>query len=74
MTVVYCNQLPIRGTASDVVGIISETMFMKTVSDRRTVTSVKGKIRSYGQTPWLCLGFLIVQSKELFGSRILGLF
>ena len=41
-----CFQLPIRGTASDVVGIIAETRFMKTVRDRRTVTSVKGKIRS----------------------------
>ena len=34
--------LPIRGTASDVVGIIAETRFMKTVSDRRTVTSARG--------------------------------
>ena len=31
--------LPIRGTASEVVGMISDTRFMKTVSDRRTVTS-----------------------------------
>ena len=35
----YC--LPIRGTASEVVGMISDTKFMKTVSDRRTVTSAK---------------------------------
>lgn len=31
--------LPIRGTASEVVGIMAETRFMKTVSERRTVTS-----------------------------------
>ena len=39
------DSLPIRGTASDVVGIIAETRFMKTVSDRRTVTSARGKIK-----------------------------
>ena len=33
------DNLPINGTASDVVGIISDTIFMKTVRDRRTVTS-----------------------------------
>jgi hypothetical protein len=32
-----------RGTASDVVGIISDTRFMKTVSERSTVTSAKIK-------------------------------
>jgi len=31
------------GTASDVVGIISDTRFMKTVSDSSTVTSAKSK-------------------------------
>ena len=30
--------IPIRGTASLVFGMISETMFMKTVRDRRIVT------------------------------------
>ena len=40
----YC--LPIRGTASEVVGMISDTKFMKTVSDRRTVTSVKAPINT----------------------------
>ena len=30
--------IPIRGTASLVLGMISETMFMKTVRDRRIVT------------------------------------
>ena len=50
------------------MGIISETMFMKTVSDRRTVTSVKGKIKSYGHTP-LCLAFRL----RILGSRIFGL-
>ena len=62
------DSLPIRGTASDVVGIIAETRFMKTVSDRRTVTSVKGKIKSYGHTP-LCLAFRL----RILGSRIFGL-
>ena len=33
------DNLPINGTASDVVGIISDTIFMKTVRDRSTVTS-----------------------------------
>ncbi len=37
--------LPIRGTASDVVGIIDETRFMKTVRDRRTVTSAKARYK-----------------------------
>ena len=40
----YC--LPIRGTASEVVGMISDTKFMKTVSDRRTVTSAKAPINT----------------------------
>lgn len=31
------------GTASDVVGIISDTRFMNTVSDSSTVTSAKSK-------------------------------
>ncbi len=35
--------LPMSGTASDVVGMIADTRFMKTVSDRRTVTSERGK-------------------------------
>ena len=39
--------LPIRGTASDVVGIISDTRFMNTVRERRTVTSVKAKEREF---------------------------
>ena len=34
-----------RGTASDVVGMIADTRFMKTVSDKRTVTSAKHKVR-----------------------------
>ena len=55
--------------ASDVTGIISETTFMKTVSDRRTVKTVKGKIRSYERTP-LCLAFRL---HNILGSRIFGL-
>ena len=39
--------LPIRGTASDVVGIISDTRFMKTVKDRRTVTSANKQDNLY---------------------------
>ena len=35
---VYAHGIPIRGTASLVFGMISETMFMKTVRDRRIVT------------------------------------
>ena len=31
-----------RGTASEVVGMMAETRFIKTVSERRTVTSEKG--------------------------------
>ena len=36
---VYAHGIPIRGTASLVFGMISETMFMNTVRDRRIVTS-----------------------------------
>ena len=35
---IYAHGIPIRGTASLVCGMISETMFMKTVRDRRIVT------------------------------------
>ena len=51
--------LPIRGTASDVVGIIAETRFMKTVSDRRTVTSARG-IKIKTKRLW---GILIYKSR-----------
>ena len=37
----FSSPLPIRGTASEVVGMISDTRFMKTVRDSRTVTSAK---------------------------------
>ena len=35
------SSLPMRGTASEVVGIMAETRFMNTVSERSTVTSAK---------------------------------
>ena len=35
---VYAHGIPIRGTAWLVFGMISETMLMKTVRDRRIVT------------------------------------
>ena len=31
------------GTASEVVGMMAETRFIKTVSERRTVTSERGR-------------------------------
>ena len=34
--------LPISGTASEVVGMMAERRFIKTVSERRTVTSERG--------------------------------
>ena len=34
--------LPMSGTASEVVGMMAETRFIKTVSERRTVTSERG--------------------------------
>ena len=37
-TVLYCTVLPMRGTASLVMGISSDTMFMKTVRESITVT------------------------------------
>lgn len=49
--------LPIKGTASDVVGIIAVTMFINTVRERRTVTSARGKSKQ--STVRMCL-------KELF--------
>ena len=39
---------PIKGTASDVLGIVSETVFKNTVSDRRTVTSERFMIMGKG--------------------------
>lgn len=33
--------IPIKGTASDVVGIVSATKFKKTVNDSRIVTPVE---------------------------------
>lgn len=33
----YWSHLPKRGTASDVTGIVSATIFKKTVNERRTV-------------------------------------
>ena len=35
--------LPMSGTASEVVGMMAETRFIKTVSERRTVTSERGR-------------------------------
>lgn len=47
--------VPSRGTASEVAGIVSATMFRNTVNDRRIVTPeqtqnviVKYNIRTYG--------------------------
>ena len=37
-TVLHCTVLPMRGTASLVMGISSDTMFMKTVRESITVT------------------------------------
>ena len=42
--------LPMRGTASEVVGIMAETRFMNTVSESRTVTSARKHIAYYGKT------------------------
>ena len=36
--IISLSSLPIKGTASLVMGISSDTMFMKTVRERRTVT------------------------------------
>ena len=41
------DSLPIRGMASEVVVITAETRFMKTVSDRRIVTSARGKMKQF---------------------------
>jgi hypothetical protein len=38
---ILSHTIPIRGTASDVVGIDSATKFKNTVSDRRIVTPGK---------------------------------
>lgn len=38
--------LPRRGTASEVAGIVSATMFRKTVRDKRIVTPVEERMRS----------------------------
>lgn len=37
----WCSAIPIRGTASDVVGIDSATKFKNTVNDSRIVTPAK---------------------------------
>ena len=42
--------LPMRGTASEVVGIMAETRFMNTVSESRTVTSARKHIAYSGET------------------------
>ena len=42
--------LLIRGTASDVLGIVSDTVFRNTVRDNNTVTSEIRQIWNYFQT------------------------
>lgn len=41
MAIICFTTIPIRGTASDVVGIDSATKFKNTVNDSRIVTPVK---------------------------------
>ena len=64
-----------RGTASEVVGIMAETRFMNTVSESRTVTSARKHIAYYGKTqnptllsvllfvflPWVKIFFVYLQ-------------
>ena len=38
------------GTASEVVGMMAETRFIKTVSERRTVTSERGRRHAEAHT------------------------
>ena len=52
--------LPIRGTASEVVGMISDTRFMKTVSDRRTVTSANWQTNVKMENSFISNGKVII--------------
>ncbi len=46
--------IPMRGTASLVVGMMADTMFMNTVNDNRIVTSEIGRIRTVRKLKFFC--------------------